>query len=110
MGWMINDDTIVRPDVMIVCGEFKKDEIINKPPSLIVEIFSSATRLKDRNLKFNLYQQAGVKYYLMADPDAKTVEPFELVNNIYAEIKGDLQFTLAKSCNFSISIDQIFES
>jgi Uma2 family endonuclease len=107
---MINEDTIVRPNIMMVCGPFDTNQVITTIPSLIVEIFSPATRLKDRNLKFNLYQQAGVKYYLMADPDAKTIEPFELVNNVYAEIKGDLQFTLGKLCIFSINTEQIFET
>ena len=54
--WIINDDTIVRPDVMVICGLFNPNDFIRNPPILIVEVFSAATRLKDRNLKFNLYQ------------------------------------------------------
>jgi Uma2 family endonuclease len=107
--WIINEETIVRPDIMIVCGHINPDDFVRIPPVLIVEIFSPATRLKDRNLKFNLYQQCGVKYYLMADPDAKTIEPFELVNNSYVEMKNGLQFALTKTCIITITSEQIFE-
>lgn len=108
--WIINDDTIVRPNVMVICGAFNPNDFIRNPPVLIVEIFSAATRLKDRNLKFNLYQQCGVKYYLMADPDAKTIEAFELVNNQYAQVNGGLQFALQKNCTVSLAEERIFEA
>ena len=108
--WKISDDTILRPDIMIVCGPINENETITTPPLLVVEIFSQTTRLKDRNLKFSLYQQCGVKYYLMADPDAKTIEAFELVNNSYSEMKNGLQFALSKSCSVSLLPEQLFEA
>ncbi len=110
LDWVINDETIVRPDLMVVCGPVNPDDFIRNPPVLIVEIFSAATRLKDRNLKFNLYQQCGVKYYLMADPDAKTIEAFELVNNQYAQLNGPLQFALTKNCTVTLEEERIFEA
>jgi Uma2 family endonuclease len=108
--WKISEDTIVRPDIMMVCGTINLNEIITATPVLIVEIFSPATRLKDRNLKFSLYQQCGVKYYLMADPDARTIEPFELANNSYIEMKNGLQFSLNNSCTVTLLPEQIFET
>lgn len=65
---IINDETVVKPDIIIMCGNYNKKEFIKSAPVLIVEIFSPSTRLKDRNTKFNLYEQQRVKYYLMADP------------------------------------------
>ena len=110
LDWIINDETIVRPDLMVICEPVNPNDFIRNPPVLIVEIFSAATRLKDRNLKFNLYQQCGVKYYLMADPDAKTIEAFELVNNQYAQVKESLQFVLTKNCTVTLSEERIFEA
>ena len=52
--WIVNDDTVVRPDVMIVCDAIEGDYPV-KPPSLILEILWPSTMLKDRNTKFNLY-------------------------------------------------------
>ncbi len=85
-------------------------EIDNKKKECGCEIFSPVTRLKDRNLKFNIYQQSGVKYYLMADPGAKTIKPFELANNSYIEMKNGLQFFLNSSCAVTLLPEQIFET
>jgi hypothetical protein len=64
---------------MIVCGKFEED-FLGFPPTLtIIEIASSKTRLKDRNVKFKLYESNGVKFYLIADPDKKTVEKFSMI-------------------------------
>ncbi len=37
LDWIINDSTVVRPDAMIVCGNFDED-FLNFPPVLIIEI------------------------------------------------------------------------
>jgi hypothetical protein len=46
----------------------------------------------------------------MADPDAKTIEAFELVNNQYAQVKDGLQFALQKNCTVTLSEERIFEA
>ncbi len=81
--WIINETNIIRPDIMIVCGEIDPNSHINNTPTLIIEIASKATQLKNRNTKFNLYEFCGVKYYLMAEPDNNAIEVFELIDNKY---------------------------
>lgn len=41
-NWVVSKDTVVRPDVRIVCKEIKGNLVIN-PPSLILEILSPST-------------------------------------------------------------------
>ena len=65
--WIISDDTVVRPDVAIVCGSFPERHIV-EPPRLIVEVLSPSTESKDRNAKVNLYASQGVDFYLIVDP------------------------------------------
>lgn len=107
--WIINDDTIVKPDVLIACGNIEARGFIRIPPVLIVEIFSDSTRLKDRNTKYKLYEQQGVRYYLMADPDKKTIEYFQLVNNQYQEQKSIEIFELDKACALNINLSTVFD-
>jgi Uma2 family endonuclease len=83
--WIVNDDTVVRPDVMIVCEPIE-GKYPTKPPALILEILSPQTLLKDRNTKFNLYQAYGVKYYLIANIDKKEMESYELKDNRFKQI------------------------
>ncbi len=70
LDWIVSDNTVVRPDVMIVCGNFKED-FLNFTPTLILEITSTTTFLRDRNTKFKIYEMYGVKYYIIADPQKK---------------------------------------
>jgi Uma2 family endonuclease len=50
LDWKISKETVVRPDVMIVCGKIETD-YLEFPPVLIVEILSPASLVKDRNIK-----------------------------------------------------------
>lgn len=107
LDWKIDSETIVCPDIAIICDSSYTD-FIETPPILIIEILSSSTQLKDRNTKFSLYESCGVKYYLMADPEKKQIEIFELIDNKYkSRVEGN-DFQLTKSCNISIDFDSIF--
>jgi Uma2 family endonuclease len=68
--WIINEETVVRPDSMVYCGNLTTD-FLTSPPTLILEVASQATFLKDRNIKLKLYEANNVKYYLIANPDKK---------------------------------------
>jgi Uma2 family endonuclease len=100
LDWIINEDTIVRPDAMIVCGEFTTD-FLTFPPTLIIEVTSTSTRMRDRNTKFTLYEMNGVKYYLIADSDKKDIEIYQLVNNKYQQNTTTL-FQLGVECTIRI--------
>jgi Uma2 family endonuclease len=71
--WIISDDTVVRPDVAIVCGPFPERHIV-EAPRLIVEVFSPSTESKDRNAKMNLYASQGVEFYLIVDPNENRID------------------------------------
>lgn len=101
--WIVREDTVVRPDVMVVCENLNED-FVTTPPSLILEILSPSTILKDRNTKFNLYQAYGVRYYLIADLGKRLVEIFELKNNIYQQTNDLTAFYLTRECSVSFSI------
>jgi Uma2 family endonuclease len=98
--WRINDETVVRPDMMIICGEPKGD-IVEFPPVLILEVLSPSTRHKDRNIKFPLYQSQGVRYYLMADYERHILEVYELTDNVYREVQRT-EFLLEPGCSVTL--------
>ncbi len=110
LDWVIDESNVVRPDIAIVCGPVEKKGFITHPPVLIVEVFSDATRMKDRNLKFRLYESAGVKYYLMADPDSGKIEVFELTDNQYKEVPDLQVFSLHKGCEIRVDLEDIVQS
>lgn len=105
--WIVSADTVVRPDVMVTCENLSAD-FITHPPSLILEILSPSTILKDRNTKFNLYQAYGVRYYLIADLEKKLAEIFQLNNNTYQETTHLNEFNLTKDCTVTFSVMNLF--
>ena len=107
LDWKINNETILRPDVMIVCGKIETD-YLEFPPVLVVEILSPSTLVKDRNIKFELYRENGVKYYIMADYTKETVEVFELIDNQYRSVEKN-EFILNNACSVVFDFDQIFK-
>lgn len=78
-------DTMVEPDISVVCDPSKLDDIGCKgAPDLVIEILSPSTQRHDRFTKFNLYQKAGVKEYWIIDPDSKTTQSFVLEDGRYS--------------------------
>lgn len=72
-------DTLVEPDLSVVCEEDKLDESgYRGAPALIVEVLSPSNQRHDRFVKFRLYQRAGVKEYWIVDPEAKHVQVYTL--------------------------------
>ena len=67
------DDSVVQPDILVVCDEQKLDggKGVVGAPDLVVEVLSPATAIHDRNRKYRLYQESGVREYWIADPDEK---------------------------------------
>ncbi|MEJ7589231.1 MAG: Uma2 family endonuclease [Ferruginibacter sp.] len=108
LDWIIDESTVVRPDCMIVCGNFT-DDFLTFAPRLIVEISSGKTKLRDRNTKYNLYEIQGVKYYVVTDTEKRSVEVYELLNGKY-NLKNDTQFQLTPECVIEFDVFTLWQS
>lgn len=70
---------VVEPDITVVCDSSKLDERgCNGSPDMIIEILSPSSVKKDRFIKFNTYEKAGVREYWIVEPDEKLVSVFVL--------------------------------
>ena len=107
LDWVIDEDSVVRPDCMIVCGNFNED-FLNFAPTLIVEISSRSTKLRDRNTKYKLYEMKGVKYYIISNTENKTVEVFELFSGKYIA-KTDIHFEFTEVCQINFDIYNLWQ-
>ena len=77
-------DTMVEPDISVVCDPSKLDDIGCKgAPDLVLEILSPSTTRHDRFTKFNLYQRAGVREYWIVDPVNRTAAVYTLEEGAY---------------------------
>lgn len=70
-----DDDTVVQPDILVVCDKSKLSERGCKgAPDLVIEISSPSTARYDRITKLNKYRAAGVREYWMVDVTSKSVQ------------------------------------
>jgi Uma2 family endonuclease len=111
LDWKIAEDIIVQPDILIVCDKIEK-KFLDFPPALIVEILSPATAAKDRGLKMEIYQSQKVKYYLIADPQFKKLEIYQLLNDKYEPVSINpdaYTFNLNDECTAEVNFSDIWD-
>jgi Uma2 family endonuclease len=81
---------VVQPDLAVIDLTRKhiiSPKKINAAPDLVVEILSESTAPRDRSLKRDLYQRAGVPEYWIVDPEANEVRPHRLsAEGVYEEL------------------------
>ena len=98
VDWKINEETTVQPDNLVVCGELEKKAYLNKTPTLIFEILSKSTAHKDRTTKFKLYEQEGVRHYVIVDPNESIAKVYRLQDGRYIKVvdagKENVEFDL----------------
>ena len=105
-------DTVVEPDISVVCAPSKLDDIgCRGAPDLVMEILSPSTTRHDKFTKFNLYQRAGVREYWIVDPTDKTVQVFVLEDGRYTAkdfgAAGDtVRVNVLEDC--TIDLPQVF--
>ena len=105
VDWIIAETTVVRPDASVVCGE-PPDGHINFAPAIVVEVLSAATRERDLNHKRALYENQGVPWYLIADPDHACISVLRLNDQrAYASVAVDAVMELAICGDCRLTID-----
>lgn len=114
LDWYVSDDTVVRPDVMLVCGR-RPSKRLERPPSLTIEILSKSTAHKDRTAKRDLYESQGVEHYLLVDVDEQSLCWLALqADGKYADVSdqipadGKFDITLRDGCVLHFNREQAF--
>ena len=103
----------VQPDIVVIRRESLDiiDELnIQGAPDLVVEVLSPSNPAHDRNLKYELYEEAGVPEYWIIDPQSRTVEIYVLRGGTYEQLGQWSEGETARSAvlgGFAVSVDEI---
>ena len=106
------DNTVVQPDLLVVCDKSKLDgKCCVGAPDFVIEILSPSTARFDRTTKFDQYKAAGVREYWIVDPETKTVSAHVLQNGEYMTRAytdtGKAPVSVLEGCE--INLEEIFE-
>lgn len=75
-------DTIVEPDISVICDPARlTDRGCTGAPDLVIEIISPSTASHDYIRKLNLYSDAGVREYWIADPKLQSIFTYLFQDN-----------------------------
>jgi len=108
------DNTVVQPDVLIVCDKSKLDDKgIIGAPDFIAEILSPSSAKNDIERKYYEYKNAGVKEYWIIDPlnkhlVAHTLQDGNYERKLYSSDDTCVPVTILEDCN--INLKEIFDS
>jgi Uma2 family endonuclease len=81
-------DTIVQPDVIVVCDHGKLiDKGVRGGPEFVVEILSPSTAMKDLSKKKALYARHGVREYWVVNPEDLSVLAYRLENGEFGRVR-----------------------
>lgn len=104
--------TVLQPDLCVICDLDKLDDRgCLGAPDLIVEILSPGNTKKEQDLKFRIYEEAGVFEYWIVHPTDKNIQVFVLQDGIYIGLKPFTEGEIITSKTFpelSFSTDEIF--
>lgn len=111
VDYKISNDTVLRPDVVLTCGE-TNENYLTKAPEIIVEIISPSTAKRDETYKFSIYEAQKVIYYMIIYPDDLIAKVYKLDEKKYDK-QGDFseevyEFKETK-CKISIDFKRVFK-
>jgi len=109
--WKLDSKTVLKPDVSVVCND-DNPNYITKTPEIIFEVLSPSTAKKDEGLKFNMYEEEGVKYYILVYPEDLVAKVYKNQNNEFKKIaECDTQaYTFEDvTCPFEFDFSTIFK-
>lgn len=107
--------TVVQPDLCVICDATKIDERgCCGAPDLIVEILSPGNSKKEVRLKYDLYEEAGVREYWIVNPSEENivVHRLDVASGKFIALRmyagGDIIKSSAVA-GFELSVDTLFE-
>jgi len=109
--YKLSDDTVLRPDVVLICDE-PNDAFITKAPEIVVEVISKSTAKNDENYKFQKYETEKVKYYIIVYPNELYAKVYKLVDGKYDK-QGDFSkesYTFEETlCGAHVDFEKVFK-
>ncbi len=111
--WVVKFNTVVRPDVLVVCNLKEFEGHLKVPPLLIFEVVSPSSSKRDEELKFELYRREGVKYYALVYPELKVLKVYSFRDGsavlLNREGADRVEVPLTENCTLVLNQGELFK-
>ncbi len=110
LDWIVSDDTVVRPDLVIICGR-GPDQHLMSPPAIVAEVISASTEQRDRTYKRDLYREQDVEAYLLVDPEREKMEVDRKDSRgvwITESVTNPITLRLCQDCKIKVNPSTLF--
>ena len=109
--YIIDEETILKPDVAVICNE-DIFSFIKKTPKLIVEVISPSTIKRDEDVKFRIYEKEGVEFLILVYPEILKAKVYKLIDGKYKKLGDFIDEKLKikiNECEGEIDFEKIFK-
>jgi len=107
-------ETVLRPDFLFISANHpqagRSVPRFTHPPELVIEVISPDSRVRDWHFKYGRYEAFGIANYWIADPYARAISAFTLVNGAYEEVRqsDELTFEAPPFPGLRMNLDDVF--
>ncbi|MEA3491533.1 MAG: Uma2 family endonuclease [Campylobacterota bacterium] len=111
IDYKVSDDTILKPDIVLTCGE-TNESYLTKAPEIIVEIISKSTAKRDEKYKFEIYEREKVNYYILLYPNDLRAKIYRLKGSKYDKEGDFLQESYSfeeTTCEITLDFARVFK-
>ena len=108
--WKISDATTLRPDIVLVCND-EGEAYLSKAPKIVIEILSPSTAKKDETIKFDIYEEEKVQYYILVYPKDLKAKVYTLDKNKYTKVADFTNEKLVFEelvCELELDFEKVF--
>jgi Uma2 family endonuclease len=105
-----SEDTVLRPDVAVFC--YKIENYPTKAPDIVFEVVSKNSVRMDEEIKFEIYKDEKVKYYVLVYLSDKKAKVYKL-NGLEYEKVGDFsdeKFMFETKCKIEFDFSKIWRN
>lgn len=111
IDYKVNEDTVLRPDIVLTCGE-THDVYLTKAPEIVFEIISPSTAKRDEKYKFDIYETEKVNYYILVYPTDNRAKIYKHNGERYIKVDDftNQKYNFDKlDCEAEIDFSEVFE-
>ena len=104
-----SDTVVVQPDILVVYDKSKLSDgkACKGAPDLVVEILSESSAIMDRKVKYEKYEEAGVKEYWIVNTETLDVLVNRLINGRYVSTVYKDRFSSSVLPGLDIDLDTV---